>query len=461
MRSPWSQLAGVAMLGALGLAVQPADAQLWKHFMPTSGSAQSGNAHANERSAEQRVSESALDQPAGSGGQRPEPAEGPAIGGDFALSQNNGPWLIVAASFSGDGAEKQANDLASELRSQARIAAYVHQMNFKFGEQNPGSGLDNYGAPTRRHYRLGDQAREIAVLVGDFPSIDDHDAQAMLQRIKTMEPVALKVDVNQSAQSMAKVRQMQDTILEKVGKPKKRGPMGQAFFTRNPMLPREYFVPKGVDPFVAKMNEGVENSLLDCPGRQTIQVATFRGKTILQTSAQEEQQSASKSFWGRKKQDDHNPLVEAAENAHLLAKELRDHGWEAYEFHDRMESIVTIGSFAEVSQRQADGRQVVIPQVQKIVQTFDAGYDTPADPISGIGNDMATRQRVEQQEQQVGMQLTGKQAQIVAGLNPKHVKIMHGHGESRKLDRIIPMDVHPQVIEVPKRSLSSAYAGQG
>ena len=273
-------------------------------------------------------------------------------------------------------------------------------------------------------------------------------------RIKTLEPNALNVDAKQTTQSMAQVRRFEDALLEKVGKPRKRGPMGQAFFTRNPLLPREYFVPKGVDAFVAKMNDGVEHSLLDCPGRQTIKVATFRGKTILQTSAQDDQ--ASKSFWGRKKKDDSNPLIEAAENAHLLTKELRDHGWEAYEFHDRTESIVTIGSFAEVAQRLPDGRVVVIPQVQKIVQTFDAGFDTPADPLTGIGNDAATQQRVEQQEQQISMQLSSKQAQIVPGLNPKHVKIMHGRGKNLKVERIIPMDIHPEAIDVPKRSVSSA-----
>ena len=99
------------------------------------------------------------------------------------------------------------------------------------------------------------------------------------------------------------------------------------------------------------------------------------------------------------------------------------------------------------------------PQVQKIIQTFDAGFDTPADPLSGIGNDATTQRLVEQQEQQVSMQLSGKQAQIVPGLNPKHVKITHGHGKSLKVERIIPMDVHPQAIDVPKRSVSSAYAG--
>ena len=39
-------------------------------------------------------------------------------GASFALRlQENGPWLIVAASFSGEGAEEQAQSLAQELRA--------------------------------------------------------------------------------------------------------------------------------------------------------------------------------------------------------------------------------------------------------------------------------------------------------------------------------------------------------
>jgi hypothetical protein len=245
--------------------------------------------------------------------------------------------------------------------------------------------------------------------------------------------------------------------MEKLGKARKRGPMSQAFFTRNPLLPQEYFVPKGVDSFVAKMNEGVENSLLDCPGRQTIQVATFRGQTILQTSAQ--QSPGSKALWNTRKKNDPNPLVEAAENAHLLTKELRTHGFEAYEFHDRTESIVTIGSFATATQQLPDGRVVAIPEVQRIIQKFDASFDTPADPLSGIGNDVKTQRLVEEKQQQLRMRLQEQQAQIVPGMNPKHVKILRGRGKNTTVDRIIPMDVHPQVIDVPKRSVSSAYAG--
>ncbi len=429
MRSRCSRLAASVVWAATACCGTMAHGQLWRQFVPT---AVTGTVDARDSAASPTTR-----------------------AGDYALAQDNGPWLIVAASFSGNGAEEQAQALAQELRTRHRLAAYVHEMSFKFGDEAPGRGLDEYGAPVRRRFRRGD-VRELAVLVGDFPSVDDPEAQKALERIKTLQPDALKVDPNETAQTMAQVRRWEDALLEKLGKPRKRGPMSQAFLARNPMLPREYFVPKGVDPFVAKMNEGVEHSLLDCRGKYTIQVATFRGKSLLQTSAAEDQ--AAKSFWSRRKNADDNPLVEAAENAHLLTAELRAHGWEAYEFHDRTESIVTIGAFAQVAQQLPDGRVLAMPAVEKITKTFSAAYDTPADPLSGIGNDLTNQRLVEQQEQQVTLQAAAQQGQVVPGLNPKHVKILKGRGKNVSVERIIPIDVYPKAIEVPQRSISSAYA---
>jgi hypothetical protein len=419
----------------------PVRGQIWKQFVPTSRAAGAGDPRtanpargANE--GQQQVADVSAD--------------------SYAVTQESGPWLIVAASFSGDGAEKQARDLAAELRNSFHLHAYVHEMQFKFRDDSENSG--NFGASSRRRYRRGDEARELAVLIGDFTSIDGPDAQQMLSRVKALEPNALNVDENQTTQSMAQARRLQDAIMEKFGKSQKRGPMAQAFFTRNPLLPREYFVPKGVDAFVAKMNEGVEHSLLDCPGRRTIKVATFRGKTILQTSAKDE--PATKPFWSGHKKDDRNLLVEAAENAHLLTKELRAHGYDAYEFHDRTESIVTIGAFPQTTQQLPDGRVVALPEVQKIFQTFDAGFDTPADPLNPIGNDSRTQRLVQERQHEVNARLNNnQQGQIVPGMNPKHVKILNGRGKNVKVERIIPIDIHPQVIDVPKRSVSSAYAG--
>src|SRR4029078_10059601 len=100
----------------------------------------------------------------------------------YAMTQDSGPWLIVAASFSGSGAEKQAHDLAAELRDSFHLHAYVHEMDFKFSDDANAGG--NYGASNPGRFRRGDEARELAVLVGDFASIEGPDAQQMLARVK-------------------------------------------------------------------------------------------------------------------------------------------------------------------------------------------------------------------------------------------------------------------------------------
>ena len=49
---------------------------------------------------------------------------------------------------------------------------------------------------------------------------------------------------------------------------------------------------------------------------------------------------------------------------------LREKGVEAYEFHDRTESIVTVGSFQEVGQPRADGKIEINPGVHRIMQDY-------------------------------------------------------------------------------------------
>jgi hypothetical protein len=230
--------------------------------------------------------------------------------------------------------------------------------------------------------------------------------------------------------------------------------MGQAFLARNPLLPDEYFVPKGVDKLVVEMNQGVKHSLLDCPGRYTVRVATFRGRSILLTGTTEP--SASK-LRRRRAKDQDDALAEAAENAHLLTELLRARGWDAYEFHDRTESVVTIGSFDQVVRKQPDGREVATPAVQRILETFGAAYDTPADPLSDVGNDARTQQTVDQQEQQFRQRLDAQRALVMPGMNPKHAKIFKGPRRNGDVERFIPFDVYPQVMEAPKQSISGAY----
>ncbi len=70
---------------------------------------------------------------------------------------------------------------------------------------------------------------------------------------------------------------IQQEMYQVIGSDKKeKGPMRHAMIATNPLLPPDYFAPKGLDPFVADMNKDLEYSLLKCPGKYTVQVATFR-----------------------------------------------------------------------------------------------------------------------------------------------------------------------------------------
>ena len=92
----------------------------------------------------------------------------------------------MVASFDGDAAAERGGELADELSQIHHLTSYVHDRTFDHSDdKRPGRGLDHYGAPLRTRYQQ-EQAHEFAVLVGDFPSIDDPEAQKTLERIKTV-----------------------------------------------------------------------------------------------------------------------------------------------------------------------------------------------------------------------------------------------------------------------------------
>lgn len=141
----------------------------------------------------------------------------------------------------------------------------------------------------------------------------------------------------------------------------KKGPMGRAFIIRNPLLPAEYFTQNSVDPFVERLNSGVDHSLLKNPGKFTVQVATFRGKVVYDIEKNYDAEASVS-----------DSLVKAAENAHKLVVALRKQGIEAYEYHDRHESVVCVGSFNKLGTRQLDGKINLEPRVAAVMKAYGA-----------------------------------------------------------------------------------------
>jgi hypothetical protein len=328
---------------------------------------------------------------------------------EYPIADTNGPWMIMAATFSGEGAQAQAQKLIHELRSEYKLPAYSYQKKFEYSKPVRGKGLTPKGEAPMMRYRQDDDVVEIAVLVGDYSTVDDPEAQRVLKKLKYAKPQSLEVAPEESNQALASYRTLQkkakEALFSKTDKEANRGPMGSAFVVTNPILPQEYFVPKGVDKLVLEMNSGVPHSLLDCPGPYTVKVATFTGHAVILDKKRQDaidRGQMPKSY-----------LEEAAKNAHVLTEALCKKGYEAYEFHDRNSSIVTIGSFSNVGSKRQDGKIEINPQVHAVMKKF--GAETNVEP--------------------------GKPAQV---------------GEPRKLAGI-PFDIQPMPVEVPQMGISNAY----
>ncbi|MCA9247307.1 MAG: hypothetical protein KDA42_09340 [Planctomycetales bacterium] len=328
------------------------------------------------------------------------------------MTEANGPWMIMATTFSGEGAEDQARELVLELRKRYKLEAYTHEMKFDFSDNVAGRGVDRYGQPIRMQYRRSGEFQEIAVLVGNYISVEDREAQRTLQKIKYMVPQTLDPEGRgQTTQALAALRKIQVALLPDDDPRKEQGPMRKAFITRNPLLPRDYFVPQGLDPLVVEMNKGVKHNLLDSGAKYTVKVATFTGTVVLdQKKVQEYEESGSRL---------QSKLDEAAENAHRLTLALRQKGYDAFEFHDRYASIVTVGAFENVGKPRLDGKTEINPNIHAIMRAF------AATPISAPATTPAAAGQ------------TGYKPKVVIG---------------------IPCDIQPQIVQVPQPSLSAAYA---
>ena len=345
----------------------------------------------------------------------------------YVLSESQGPWLVMACTFSGNGAEKQAHDLVLELRQRYKLPAYVHKVEFDPGEAVGRGTYDRYGNFRRWEYQKYKDAKdrekarhpelaELAVLVGNYQSIDDPAAQETLRKIKFAQPKCLEIKDGQAThQTLTGWRLIQKQIYEKIGSEKQNlGPMSHAFITRNPLLPEDYFVTKGLDPDVIALNKGVPYSLLDCPGKFTVQVATFKGKVVIKQEEIHDIEEGREALVGE--------LAAAARKADDLTRALRFKGYEAYQFHDRYASIVTVGSFDSVGTPRPDGKTEINPRVLEIMQIF--------------GPDKEKSEKI-----RAAWKSQGLDKQVM----PASVRTCIG----------IPLDMQPMPVLVPKRPISS------
>lgn len=293
-------------------------------------------------------------------------------GKQYRLTKQHGPWMIMVASFrdvvepdrkkKGMTAQEAADEVVYQLRVKG-VPAYTFSQDAEKGEIKT---VDRLGREDLRIYAA--QRDMICVVAGNYATQDDKIAERTLKYIKKFTPEFIK-DQNNGA------------IYRQTAN---KGPFGNAFMTVNPLLDPAEVAHKKPDYDLVKLNYGIQNALVDNPAKYTVQVATFTGRSVTpigNSSFAEHPEDFDRRL--QSSRDEATGMMRAnlgdiSEDAAQLAKALRNlrnqtfpNGADAWVYHDRFESIVTVGSF--------DNPQD--PRIAELIKNF--GAKTKTDPTTG------------------------------------------------------------------------------
>ena len=250
---------------------------------------------------------------------------------DYVVTDRHGPWMIMVATLHKPGvdrpddleknredesvAREAAKKLVLDLRAK-NIPAYVFEL--KKSRQSVET-VDRLGRRQTRR-TLADDA-QISVLAGNYESVNSETAVKTLRWIKKFNPPSFG----------------DKAIYQRVGD---NGPLAGAFLTVNPLLSAEEVRRRTVDPEYVKLmrylNAGNAFSLADCGGQYTLRVKTFRGNSSVKAARKDSGRTIAVN----------DGLNRAGRDATLLCESLRKRGVEAYLWHDRYESYVSVGAFS-------------------------------------------------------------------------------------------------------------------
>ncbi len=354
---------------------------------------------------------------------------------ELELKAEHGPWLVLAASLVGPESQQQAQELARELRQKHRLSAYVLPKQFDYSQSVVGSGIESNGRQ-RRMRHLDDRKTDVyGVLVGDFDSLDSPKIKETLQRVKNINPQSLsnKKEPSRNEDTVAAYKRWL-RITSESRESKSNGPLAGAFVTRNPLLPEDYFQSPKVDKFVKSLNQDFKNSLIEAKGRFTVRVATFRGGDIIAPEGSRAVQLAADSPASQ-------ALERAAVQANLATQVLRQAGYDAYQFHDRNTSVVTIGSFDNLGSENAQGQFVYASEIRQVIQEFGGAKEYR---VSQMGPLPVPKTLID-------IVPPKKIPELMAGTEEERTKKVIKHS--------VPFDLEPKAMAIPKVETNKLYSG--
>lgn len=257
----------------------------------------------------------------------------------YRLTKRHGPWMIMVATMrdipgredQGLSAQQAADEMVLALRkvgipaytfSQDQVVDQVELTSRRSGEEMSRSYIAQQGS--------------VVVVAGNYASSSNETAQKTLSWVKKSfsERIGgLLTDPRAGAVYRAT--------------PGRPSPFSRAFLMPNPMLNPKDLVGPTRDPLLVNLNSDMEHTLLKCPKKYSLVIATFRGKTAMHLN-----KSVLEKTLNKLDKKLGTTLDDAGMNAWRMTEALRtakslgyDRDYEAYVYHDRYQSIVTVGAF--------------------------------------------------------------------------------------------------------------------
>jgi hypothetical protein len=248
----------------------------------------------------------------------------------YTLTKQHGPWMVMVAALrdieevdrkinGGMSAWEAADEIVFELRKKG-IPAYTYSQDEKTESLSTVDSGRRYIA----------QHGYISVLAANFKSNDDPDLRKVLDYVKKkFNPSFLSDEKNGGI--MPKTRKL---------------PFSHAFLTVNPLWEGE-IRDDAAQRFLIDLNAGQKFSLLQNKAKYTLVIATFQGGSVMQVgnSVSSEAMVDFDRHFGKYLDacaEDAMELVEKMRNAKKFGYE---RNYDAWVFHDKYKSVVTIGSF--------------------------------------------------------------------------------------------------------------------
>lgn len=277
----------------------------------------------------------------------------------YPVTPQVGEWLILVQSYTGEGSEKLAEDLATSLRTEYKPALPAYVFNRAEEErqkereriraikqhreqlaQREGMPKDTKWEPIRTH-KIEDS---YAVMIGGWKDMET--ARKALEHIRKLKAPAQKfMHQGRYLAPPADGSKARDEVYGGLN------PFLTAFVVHNPMLPTPVDPEKGKLQNLKEFNADESFSLLKCRKPWTLMVKTYTGAVRL-ASATDTKNSFVDKLTGTAKPG--QILNASASQAHQLAevlKQLRDDkkqmvvNTDVYVLHTETASYVCVGGF--------------------------------------------------------------------------------------------------------------------